>query len=271
MRDAAIKDPERASHAGIWRDYLGAPLWEQPLGDLIDHLQQLIDGGADGAVVAGHNLHTLAQYHANADVRALYRSAQLSYLDGWGVWLLCRLLGRQPPRSARFSFMDTLPQLLGAAQARGWRVYFLGATPASHELAMATLRRDFPTLDLCGHHGHDSPGEAVAAHISAFAPQLLFVGLGVPRQEEWILRYRERVAAQIILPSGATLDYVSGAQAKPPAWVSRAGLAWLYRMAHDPLRLVPRYLLEPFLLLPATLGTGRRLLRLRLRQGQDNP
>jgi len=77
--------------------------------------------------------------------------------------------------------------------------------------------------------------------------------MGMPRQEAWLLQHLGSLDVVVATQSGGTLDYFVGAQAKPPLWLSRAGLAWLYRLAHDPVRLWKRYLLEPWGLLVPTL------------------
>jgi N-acetylglucosaminyldiphosphoundecaprenol N-acetyl-beta-D-mannosaminyltransferase len=86
----------------------------------------------------------------------------------------------------------------------------------------------------------------VLSEIAQFAPHLLMVGMGMPRQEYWIHQNFARLYANVILPSGAAMDYVAGAAYIPPRWSGRVGLEWAFRLAAEPKRLWRRYLLEPW-------------------------
>ncbi|MEM7590395.1 MAG: WecB/TagA/CpsF family glycosyltransferase [Cyanobacteria bacterium P01_A01_bin.83] len=77
---------------------------------------------------------------------------------------------------------------------------------------------------------------------------ILMVGMGMPRQEKWILDNIEDIEANIILPSGACADYVADETPTPPRWMGQVGLEWLYRLVIDPKRLWRRYLVEPWFL-----------------------
>lgn len=90
-------------------------------------------------------------------------------------------------------------------------------------------------------------------HFKELRPDLLLVGMGMPRQECWLLDNLELLDVGCATQAGATLDYYAGTQGQPSYWVSRAGFAWLYRLSKDPARLWRRYLVEPWILLPATL------------------
>ncbi len=89
--------------------------------------------------------------------------------------------------------------------------------------------------------------ELVVEKINAFRPHVLMVGMGMPRQERWILHRFDELDANAILQSGACFDYVAGAIPTPPRWLGRFGLEWLYRLACEPVRLWRRYLVEPWL------------------------
>ena len=92
--------------------------------------------------------------------------------------------------------------------------------------------------------------EALVERINTYAPDLLIVGMGMPRQEFWTLDNCARVKAHVILSSaGAAFDYVAGTVPTPPRWSGRLGLEWAFRLANDPWRLFTRYLLEPWYLL----------------------
>jgi N-acetylglucosaminyldiphosphoundecaprenol N-acetyl-beta-D-mannosaminyltransferase len=91
------------------------------------------------------------------------------------------------------------------------------------------------------------------AQINAYAPHVLFVGMGMPRQEIWILDNQTSLNANAILPAGALMDYMAGEIPTPPRWLASLYLEWLYRLISEPARLWRRYLVEPWFVLGQVL------------------
>ena len=118
--------------------------------------------------------------------------------------------------------------------------------------AAERLKERYPQLVIQTRHGYFSPEEndAVLEEIADFQPNVLMVGMGMPRQEHWVLDNLERIQANAILTAGACFDYIAGAIPTPPRWMGRMGLEWLYRLLTEPRRLWRRYLVEPWFLLP---------------------
>jgi N-acetylglucosaminyldiphosphoundecaprenol N-acetyl-beta-D-mannosaminyltransferase len=107
------------------------------------------------------------------------------------------------------------------------------------------------------------------AQINAYAPHVLFVGMGMPRQEIWILDNQTSLNANAILPAGALMDYMAGEIPTPPRWLASLYLEWLYRLISEPARLWRRYLVEPWFVLGQVL---RHQIKFRGRNvaAQDN-
>jgi N-acetylglucosaminyldiphosphoundecaprenol N-acetyl-beta-D-mannosaminyltransferase len=85
--------------------------------------------------------------------------------------------------------------------------------------------------------------------------------MGMPRQERWILENRDDIDANVIFPSGATLDYIAGAKPMAPRWMGALGLEWAFRLATEPRRLAVRYLVEPWGLLTAVVTNSLQTSR----------
>jgi exopolysaccharide biosynthesis WecB/TagA/CpsF family protein len=90
----------------------------------------------------------------------------------------------------------------------------------------------------------DAASLDLAADIAEAAPQILFVGLGKPRQERWIARYGPLTGAAVLLAFGAVVDFLAGAAQRAPEAVRDHGWEWAWRLAHEPRRLARRYLLD---------------------------
>lgn len=206
------------------------------------------------AIIAHHNLHSVYLYHRDGRMRDFYARAQVAHIDGMPLIWLGRLLGYPLYRTQRVTYVDWVHPLMREAHARGWRIFYLGSKPGVASQAAQILMAQFPGLEIHTRHGYfDMNGpenESVLAEIRHVHPDILMVGMGMPRQERWIVENLERIEACAILTSGACFDYIAGAIPTPPRWMGHIGLEWLFRLLTEPQRLWRRYLVEPCFLLP---------------------
>jgi N-acetylglucosaminyldiphosphoundecaprenol N-acetyl-beta-D-mannosaminyltransferase len=234
--------------------------------DLLEMLRNAIDAGPR-LILLNHNLHSIYLYETIPEFRDAYSLASYVYIDGIPVVWLGQLAGLPVSPSHRITFLDNFESILSEASQPGWRVFYLGSTREVFDEAMAKLRGQFPSLLISGRDGFfDTTGaqnEEVIAEISEYETDILFIGMGMPRQEKWLAENHLRLNVKAILTSGATLDYVVGHAYKPPAWAGPLGLYGVMRLFSDPTRLWRRYLLEPLILFRYL---GFRLLRQRLQK-----
>lgn len=219
----------------------------------LDYLDRLISSGERRYLIGHHNLHSLYLTQADETVRRFYQRCSDCYIDGVPLCWVLSAAGMRTPVSQRFSLMDTLPDLLAAAQARGWTVFYVGSLPEVAAVARERFAARFPALRLYIEDGYFDDEEALVSKINTVCPDLLLVGMGMPLQERWICRNLDRLQVGVLTTAGGSLDYYAGAQARPPLWMSRIGLGGLYRLSRDPVRLGRRYLVEPWSLLLPTL------------------
>jgi N-acetylglucosaminyldiphosphoundecaprenol N-acetyl-beta-D-mannosaminyltransferase len=214
-------------------------------------------------VVAHHNLHSLC-LHSNssgeaAQLRRFYDDVNYTLADGMSIIALGKLNGQKIQYRHRVAYNDWLPHMLPVAVQKGWRIFYLGSTPDVAAKGTQLLTARYPGLHLKAHTGHfdvqrdGRPNSEVLAAISEFQPNLLFVGMGMPRQERWIQENLNDIDANVILTSGATLDFIAGAKRMAPRWMGALGLEWAFRLATEPRRLASRYLLEPWGLVSAVI------------------
>jgi N-acetylglucosaminyldiphosphoundecaprenol N-acetyl-beta-D-mannosaminyltransferase len=153
-------------------------------------------------------------------------------------------------RRLRVTYVDWLDPIMAEAARRGWRVFYLGSRPRVAERGAAILRERFSGLQIATAHGYfgvypgDRENETVLEAINAYQPNLLMVGMGMPRQEHWVVDNLGQFHANVVLNAGATMAYVVGVIPTPPRWSGRLGLEWLFRLAAEPKRLWSRYLIE---------------------------
>ncbi len=220
------------------------------------------------ALVLSHNLHSIFLHETLAGFKATYQRADLVYIDGMPIVWLGRLAGLPVEKQHRITFLDSIEAMMHEAAENNWRVFYLGGTEEVLQSGLAVLRSRFPHLNIAGRNGYfqdiKTEGIALIQQINAMRPELLFVGMGMPLQEQWVDLYYNQIDARVVLTCGATLSYISGHSYRPPRWAGSLGLYGLLRFTRDPARLWRRYLLEPMYVL-AKLLPG--ILKQRLRNG----
>src|ERR1700693_2396914 len=158
--------------------------------------------GHDSRYVLGnHNAHSIYLCGREPQMQEFYSMADFVTIDGMSIILLGRLVGLPLKRRDRAAHLDFMPLLLAEAKREGWRIYYLGSRPGVSERGAAMLREQHPGLQIRTHHGYFNSEKSnienreVLIDIDAYKPQILLVGMGMPRQERWILENREEIAA----------------------------------------------------------------------------
>jgi N-acetylglucosaminyldiphosphoundecaprenol N-acetyl-beta-D-mannosaminyltransferase len=205
-------------------------------------------------VVANHNLHSARLVREDPAMARFYGRAGRIVIDGMPLVWFGRLLGHDLAPAHRITCVDSIPALLERAESRRWRVFVLGSDTVTHTRGIARVRERFPGLDVTGRDGWFDVGsaadDAVVAEVNRARPDVLLVGMGMPRQEPWLDVRLDELDAPVVVTVGGWLDYVAGARATPPRWVARLGFEWLARLVDEPRRLAYRYLVEPWALVP---------------------
>lgn len=201
--------------------------------------------GRPPAYITSANGQVLSVCAGSPEIRRLFEAADIIHADGMSLVFAARLLSRQP-LPERVATTDLFHDVAELAERAGLSFYLLGATPEGVARATSAVRRQYPELRIAGsHHGYTAPEdeEALVRTIAAAAPDILWIGMGVPREQRFAMRWREQLAGVgVIKTAGGLFDFLSGASSRAPRWMQDCGLEWLYRMARDPGRLGLRYL-----------------------------
>jgi N-acetylglucosaminyldiphosphoundecaprenol N-acetyl-beta-D-mannosaminyltransferase len=181
------------------------------------------------------------------DLKHIFNSAGLVTPDGMPlVWL-----GRAKyPHVSRVYGPDLMLAEFARSLSTGHRHYLYGGTNGTGERLATAMRTRFPGLEIVGVLEppfaplDELVSNETAAVINAARPDVVWVGIGSPKQERWVARMRPLLDAPVLMPVGAAFDFHSGAVRQAPRWMMRSGLEWLFRLMTDPRRLWRRYLID---------------------------
>ena len=207
-------------------------------------------------LVGNHNVNSLVLYQRDPRFAGFYDELDANFIDGMAVVLLARLLGVKVSAEHRIAVLDWIWPLCARAEAEGWNIVHLGGSQAILDAASARLLERHPRLQLttlCGFFDVHSPqaNEEVLAKIRVARPSVLLIGMGMPRQELWLLENIDRLPPCVVVTVGGILSFIGGDRPTAPRRLGSLGLEWLFRLATEPRRLWRRYLIEPFGLAPA--------------------
>jgi len=211
---------------------LGVPIHRVDMDQALTMVESFIVSGkphlvftadATSIVMAGDDAHFMH----------LIRNADLVTPDGAGVSWAVRRKGLVP---TKVSGVDLLDRICALSADKGYRLFFLGAAAGVAELAAEKLRLKHPGCNIVGtRHGYfpSESDEVVAREVSEFKPDVLFVAMGMPRQELFIRATEKIIGAKVSIGVGGSFDVYSGKIKRAPKWMQRACLEWLWRLTHD--------------------------------------
>nr|WP_034469376.1 WecB/TagA/CpsF family glycosyltransferase [Afipia sp. P52-10] len=182
----------------------------------------------------------------NRELRSLFMQADAIHADGMPHVFVSRLKCKVA-LPERVATTDLFNDVNAEAERRGATVFMLGATEAVNKAAAETVQKQFPNLKLVGRRNgfFNSLEEEKAAceEIATLAPDILWVSMGVPHEQSFVVRNRHRLTSVgVIKTSGGLFDFVSGARVRAPSWMQKVGLEWLWRAWLEPVRLGQRYI-----------------------------
>ncbi|WP_314059270.1 WecB/TagA/CpsF family glycosyltransferase [uncultured Vagococcus sp.] len=188
------------------------------------------------------NANKINLMYQDPQLRQIVNECPLINADGVSVVLGHRFLGL--PEIERVTGIDLFLNLLGVAEKKGYKVYFLGATQQTLKLLLARINNELPNLKVAGHqHGYFSEKESnnIAKSICQSGADIVFVAFSSPQKEYWIKEYLEMMNASIVIGVGGSFDVYAGVVKRAPKTVQKLGLEWLYRFIQEPKRMFKRY------------------------------
>lgn len=200
------------------------------------------------AYICVTNVHVLMEAQASGDLRRALNRAGMVTPDGMPLVWYSHLKGHR--HVSRVYGPDLLLAACQRSLETGWSHYFYGGAPGVAEKLAANLRLRFPGLRVAGTSNPPfrpltaEEDRAAVAEINASGADVLWVGLGAPKQELWMAEHLGRIDASVMVGVGAAFDFHAGVKRQAPRWMQRSGLEWLFRLGTEPKRLWKRYLVN---------------------------
>jgi len=190
---------------------------------------------------ANHHYLNIASSHK--EYRRHLESFGVIFSDGLGTKLAAKLL-YDGCKIERITGSDFYPILLKEINAKGLSLFILGDSQKILAKAIEKIRETYPGIKICGsHQGYfDIMDRSVVDEINQRSPYLILVGLGAPRQENWVMHWKDELKAEKILVIGGWLRVISGDRRRGPLWVRKIGLEWFIRLLSEPRRSWKRYI-----------------------------
>ncbi len=190
---------------------------------------------------------TIVQCREDEAYRKVVNEAAIVTPDGMPLVWLGRLQGNK--NMARTYGPDLMLYVCKSGLGQGCRHYFYGATPEVLERLESRLKNQFQDIKIVGSFSpgfsrqcQDESPEVLQA-INRLRPDILWVGLGSPKQDFWMYRHRDQLEVPVMVGVGAAFDFLAGTKPQAPAWMRGIGLEWFFRLCCEPARLWKRYLI----------------------------
>ena len=227
---------------------LGMPISILTEAQTNSHIIESLQAGRGGWVITP-NLDQLRLFRKTPDLHRMYDQADLIVADGMPLIWASRL--QKTPLPERVAGSSIINTLTAAAAEAGYRIFFLGGNNGAAERAADELLTHNPSLQIAGHYcppfGFDqNPAEMdrIKSTLIESKPDIVYVGLGFPKQERLIEQLRPLLPQAWFLGIGISFSFVAGEVKRAPRFMQKLGLEWLHRMIQEPGRLFKRYVIH---------------------------
>ena len=226
-------------------DVMGLKFDSMTMDEALSRAEALLRG-EKAAYVVTPNAEIAYEALHDVQLREMLNGADLMLPDGAGVVLASKLL--RTPVKQKVAGVDFAAGLLGILERNGQSLYLLGGKPGIGELAAQKMLEAHPQLRIAGiADGYFQDEAPVIAKINASGADALFVCLGAPKQERFMVQHRQELHVHLMAGLGGSLDAFAGTVQRAPAWMIRLNLEWLYRLIREPKRFrrmlrLPKYL-----------------------------
>lgn len=234
----------------------GIDIHNMTMNEAIQKIDEMIRKNEKGYIVTP-NVDHVVKLQKDDEFRKVYGSASLVLTDGMPIVWGARLAGKRIVE--RVSGSDLMPGVCKYAWENGKSIFILGAGPGVALKAAESLKKRYDGIKIdtyspsYGFENNKEENEHILHMINEAKPDILFVGVGAPKQEKWLYNNLDKLEVKVGLGIGASIDFIAGNIRRAPKWMQKSGLEWFYRFVSEPGRLFRRYFIEDMAFIPMVM------------------
>ena len=227
---------------------LGVRVHLVQMNQVLSIIERWVDQGGGCRYIVATQMHGIMEARRDARFKEILNSADLFVPDGFSLSLAARL--RRIELKKRVPGPDLCLEGCRLAAERGYRVFFYGDTEETLAALVSSLKDRFPNLEIAGTHSPpfrpltEEEDAQETAMINGSGADIVWVGLGLPKQERWMFAHREKLNASVLVGVGAAFKFMSGQVGRAPPWVGDHGFEWLWRFIKEPRRVWRRVMID---------------------------
>lgn len=203
-------------------------------------LQQILDfvASEEKHYIVTPNPEIILKANKDAELKKILNFADIAIPDGFGVICAAKFLGK--PLKTRITGIDLVVKLCKELSGKPYKVFFLGGQKGAGKSAVEKMQNKFPDLIISGSFDgriddNEETDRIITSIINHSKTEILFVGLGTPKQEKWIFRNLDKLTSvKVAIGIGGSIDFIAGKVKRAPLWMRKCGLEWLYRFKEEP-------------------------------------
>ena len=216
--------------------------------EAITHIERCIIDKKISHVITP-NVDQIVRIEKDKYFSEICNNAELLLVDGTPLMWIAKAY--KTPFKEKICGSHLMPELCKIASEKGYKVFILGAAPGVADMAAHNLKVEYPTLNIVGTYSPPlgfekdiNEIEKINILLLSSGADMLFVGMGVPKQDIFIYENMNKYKIPVSFSIGGTIDFIAGTQKKAPKWVNKIGLEWFYRFLCNPKRLFKRYFID---------------------------
>ncbi|WP_300351654.1 WecB/TagA/CpsF family glycosyltransferase [Clostridium sp.] len=229
-------------------NFLNTEVDNLTMDEAINRAEELILNKKPSYVVTP-NVDHIVKLESDKEFQDVYKNADLILTDGMPLIWISKIKGN--PIKEKISGSDFFPKFCERAANKGYSMFLLGAAEGVAAKAADNLKRKYEGLNIVGTYSpsygfekKDDEIKEIIKMINKVKPDILAVGLGAPKQEKFLYKYKNELNVPISLAIGASIDFEAGNINRAPRWMQNCGLEWFYRLCKEPKRMFKRYIVD---------------------------
>lgn len=238
-------------------DILGVPAHTINFEETVRFITDAIENHKQQTYIVAQNAEKIMMARKDRELADLMNEALLLYPDGVGVSLASRILYSKPV--SRVPGFDLFLELLKLASKKNMKIFLLGSRDDVINTTKNKIQKDYPGIDIVGYqNGYFKSNDGVIKLINNVSPDILFVGMGSPKQERWIYRNIRRLNVRLSMGVGGSFDVIAGEAKLAPQKIRGWGFEFVYRLIKEPKRIRRQLVFPKFL--ASLLATRTKLM-----------